>query len=413
MDELDLVRSAGDNVGPSAEVVARHRAQLDRALAASSRRSGRQEHADAHLDGARSKRERLGHGSASRLGHNLRLAVDLRAHDHDLAAADLTDDVARQVQLGSARREPRPRRRPGWLAIAAVVLAVGGAAATLVLVHGGEQGQITAATEPSTAPTQPQLVCPGLAPVSASSGFGGGAEDGRPAPVVLPVTVSLPPGFDGPADGPSPGMSAPWAGGQLVQHWTSPTGSVELRWPSDRAGAFAEGLPGHSGTANATWTLRGTQTVGQPEEVIVAYLADESPPCNVLDVIVRSDDRGAVTALAADIEAGLFAEDRPTLVIRSEDAPGLPGADGCRGGTRIPNQGGPVELPPQPTARDALRAFLDQHESLATGGYIETGLPDGSIAYRYEPEPGFVATVIHVAERDGGWSAIAWDAAGC
>ena len=58
-----------------------------------------------------------------------------------------------------------------------------------------------------------------------------------------PPDVNIPDGFSGPIDGPSPDSHRPATGDQLVRHWTSPTGSIELRWYADSDAtppAFAE-----------------------------------------------------------------------------------------------------------------------------------------------------------------------------
>lgn len=48
-----------------------------------------------------------------------------------------------------------------------------------------------------------------------------------------PPEVHIPDGFSGPIDGPSPDSHRPASADQLVRHWTSPTGSIELRWYAD------------------------------------------------------------------------------------------------------------------------------------------------------------------------------------
>lgn len=48
-----------------------------------------------------------------------------------------------------------------------------------------------------------------------------------------PPDVNIPDGFSGPIDGPSPDSHRPATADQLVRYWTSPTGSIELRWYAD------------------------------------------------------------------------------------------------------------------------------------------------------------------------------------
>lgn len=48
-----------------------------------------------------------------------------------------------------------------------------------------------------------------------------------------PPDVNIPDRFSGPIDGPSPDSHRPVTADQLVRHWTSPTGSIELRWYAD------------------------------------------------------------------------------------------------------------------------------------------------------------------------------------
>ena len=132
------------------------------------------------------------------------------AHRNQLLAAMGQPPSTTVVEL---RRAPLPGRHPSrtrrrrLLAVAAVALGVVGAGAV-----------VAKRADPSGVPT--------MAGTESATRC-----DGPAFPPTLPDMGA----YAGPAEGPAPGSDLAPDEGQQVQHWTSETGSIEVRWPAPAA----------------------------------------------------------------------------------------------------------------------------------------------------------------------------------
>jgi hypothetical protein len=311
--------------------------------------------------------------------------------------AQLRAAIAASSDSNEAMARHRPRRR--WLVAAAVVgIAVAAAGAWLVTASSTAPRDRVSAPPPSPS---------SLPPVASASGICGES---------LPVRIVAPPGFVGPIPGPSQDATVPPAADQLVEHWTSPTGSIEVRWPLDADGIIVPSAETHPGSA-------GVIRAGGPDDhgFYVARLYFDAPPhqlrqCQVVQVIVRDPDPARAEGTYQFILEHAFDVDR-RLVTDTTTVDKAPSAITCAvpaGTPPSPNRGGPANTPNYPTPIDALHAFVAADETLPQFGYTELQLPDRTTAYG-APAPsgaGFVI-VIHLAHAESGWSVDWWDASGC
>jgi hypothetical protein len=226
----------------------------------------------------------------------------------------------------------------------------------------------------------------------------------------------IPPEFAGPIPGPSEDATVAAAADQLVEHWTSPTGSIEVRWPFDNDGIIvpsAETRPG---------SVSGGRALGPDEHgFYVARLYFDAPPhqfrqCQVVQVVVRDRDPAHADSTFQFI-LDHAADDYGRLVTNTATVDATPSAITCAvpaGSPPSPNRGGPVSTASYPTPSDALQAFVAADPTLHRFGYTELHLPDGTTGYG-APAPGgdgFVI-VIHLADTESGWTVDWWDASGC
>ena len=234
---------------------------------------------------------------------------------------------------------------------------------------------------------------------------------------VLPVQLGTIEGFDGPHPGPGPHALTPPAPGQLVDHWTSPTGSIEIRWPVDADAGVVITEPGQTGS--------GTTGVAQAPDANGYYLqrttmrvGPETPlSCRLVQIDVRDVDSARADATTLLVRRTLVPP--APLIISSKSHVGVvPSAIECAtppGVAPVPKRGGTTQQPAFATPAEALRAFLATQPTLASTGYIEWLLPDGTRAYLL-PAPastGYV-TVIRAAQTPAGrWTVTNYDASGC
>jgi hypothetical protein len=214
--------------------------------------------------------------------------------------------------------------------------------------------------------------------------------------------------------------------GQLVVQWTSATGSIAARWPTDPQFQQLVGQSifltpeGQASVASSSMSHDLKQTAGGSwYQTIVFGLRNVAPECASLQVDVTDSDRSRVEGVTARLaNRGLFVSTTP-LVAASEDraiAPTVLPCNAPAGAPVPPKRGGPVAGgPPYPTPTAALQAFLDADSSLLRNLYLEVRLPDGSIAYARETpaRPGSYVTVVHVVQGAGGWSVDGWESSGC
>jgi hypothetical protein len=257
--------------------------------------------------------------------------------------------------------------------------------------------------------------------------------------------------YAGPVAGPAPDSDLAPDEGQQVQHWTSETGSIELRWPAPAAwfsgqsaaivaaivaksaaeaaagGEAHEDLDevvqnqsvvGPEQTAAGVWTLEVTLTHGDPlahrcQTALFTFTgaALEQVSVDYDRLIAEVNTHLTDPLVAAQVEAPATARE---LV--------LPQANGV--------VGGPVDDPDRYlTAAEALGPFVDGQAELGDPpaaptvgrtGYVEKLRPDGSVDYVQEvpylgPETGAPiegdmnpTTLIHVVRDTAGWHVESW-----
>lgn len=229
----------------------------------------------------------------------------------------------------------------------------------------------------------------------------------------LPIIVPAPGAYDGPTHGVSPHRTAPVEPGQLLAHWTSDTGTIEVRWPADEDAEFwGDEYRIDVGEATQQPNDMWAQTLSVPVTGIT------EAGCTRMQVTVHDETRAG---LDETFEAMLYGSYLPVgtpLVAEARSVDALPTALSCNapaGITPPPNQGGQVEGTSHEDPEDALAAFLDEHRGLLQAEYVALHLPDGSMAYG-QPDPGGrdgYITVIHVAQTTGGWQVDSWDGSSC
>ncbi len=238
-----------------------------------------------------------------------------------------------------------------------------------------------------------------------------------------PKPIAVPESFTGPVAGPISAAPHPPEPGQLVLHWTSGAGGIELRWPMDPAvpNPFAP-RPGSEGpmgsTAAMSGAILGAQPAGNGQTVrymVISTGVTSPDPCRVLQLGVFDPDPARVQAIMDALSRAPYVSDAP-LVSASRSADALPTVVLCNvpaGVAQTPNRSGGGDGMTYPSPTEALSAFLKGQPTLIPRGYIEIRLPDGSLAYGAQVRDGVFVTVIHVVPSPGGWLVARWEASGC
>lgn len=387
MDEIEILASRRADLVPAQDTVVRHRRQLRALIDAS--------------DGATYMPDAIQGGRGA--GTDEREEVAAGSDIIHLRPGDLRGD--------------RRRRRGVRLAVAAAALAVvAGAGVVAVLRGDGGNGR-----EPAAVGTDPQ------APVG--TGWPGCGAD-------APMGFVAPDGYTGPVVGSSPDATRATTPQQCALHWTSATGSIDVRFPVDH-----EHLPDAQASCDHLLTIpkedreftgygadlpAGAAPTGRDGFVTIFVMPpDADGSCSSIQLTVYDNDLARARAVERDMSFTIY-DPRVPLVRESREAETVPEVGECgRGAGRepeVPNLGGPVTgLSAEATPADALRAFLetqgtpgsDVPRALSDQGYLELTLPDGSIAYAMEHDGGFVGTIIHVVRTSDGWTVDSWEASGC
>jgi hypothetical protein len=291
------------------------------------------------------------------------------------------------------------RRRP--LLIAACLTAAVALVAAVLAVARSEPSRVSTPIATTPGITEPPVVAP--APVSAC-----GSD--------LPIALGRLDGFNGPAPGPGAHSVTPAADDQLVYHWTSATGSIEVRWPIDANAGIVITEPGPTGSGS-TSAQQSPDTNGFYLHRTVVRAGPESPlSCRLVQIDVRDTDSARAEANTTLVYRTMFPS--PPLITGSENHDEIPTAVACAtppGVEPTPNRGGPVNRAAFPTPEDALEDFIATEPTLAQHGYTEWRASNGRHVYvQAQPGGDGYVTVIHVATTpDGNWTVVAFDASGC
>lgn len=310
---------------------------------------------------------------------------------------------------GPAARPARPRPLLAALTVAAAVAAVVLGLSTYL---GG--GTRTAPPLPAGSPTPTPAVSPSasaddVTPVETSS-------DPAVAPLCgsrLSVPVYPPEGWTGPQPGPADDSTGPVLPGQLVVHWSGPDGAVELRWPADPE----DTTPYDPMESMSTSDNDGRTQLSYP-------VPGAEPPCaHLLAEWVRAvpDGFGAAvngfnTPQDKALVAVVTAPEDLRLVSRTKQVATLPRhAIPCSGGD-VPNRKSSKDGAPQPSAEQALTAFLDAagDNGMNRNGWTRLDGPGSEVVFGvpFDGGAGWVQLVF-VTEGPNGWAVTGWETSGC
>ncbi|WP_088316115.1 hypothetical protein [Kineosporia sp. R_H_3] len=309
----------------------------------------------------------------------------------------------------SAARPGRPRPLLAAVAVAAAVMAVVLGLSTY-LGGGTRPSPVGPAGSPTPAPSvSPSASAQDVTPVVTSS-------DPVVAPLCgprLPVPVYPPKGWTGPQPGPADDSTGSVLPGQLVVHWSGPGGAVELRWPADPA----DTSPYDPMESMSTSTDDGRTQLSYP-------VPGAEPPCAHL----RVEWLGSVPeGFGASVDGFTTPEDKAVvavvtppedlrLVSRTRQVATLPRhAIGCSGGD-VPNRKSSKDGAPQPSAEQALTAFLDAagDNGMNRNGWTRLDGPGSEVVFGvpFDGGAGWVQLVF-VTEGPNGWVVTGWETSGC
>jgi hypothetical protein len=318
------------------------------------------------------------------------------AHRHDLRA-EIDSAIGGETSDGT--RAIRSRQK--WLLVAgAAVAACVVVIASLAIAEGGGGGTTKVATRPRTNhPLERPTTIPGICGPS------------------LPINVSAPAGFAGPTPGPSAMNTVSPDPSRFVEHWESPTGSIDVLWPPD------PDIPGPDPTRPFNQDAASSATPGAPDangNYLTAYYAPAGSntltQCQAVQIEIRAPSPTDRDLIFQQVLTALVG--KPALISGTDNVETLPTAIACRapaGTPAPPNQTGTGDGTSFPSSDEALRAFVGTKPSVPQAGYRELDLTDGTIAFAAPAIPtgtGYVV-VVHVVPADNGWLINSWETSGC
>jgi hypothetical protein len=329
-----------------------------------------------------------------------------RRHRTQLRAA-----IAAEGADGTRPRRPRRERRSRHRVLltgAAVVSVCAIGAGVIALASTGDDGTSTvgapAASTLSTAPT--------------TAGSTATCASGPPK------ELAIPDGFGNPVAGAAKDAKVAPTNGQQVTHWSSPSATIEQRWPADRDVAARFGAlrtPGDPSIGGGTEASATVDADGVVHRTMVFTFDTPTPECATLQVTVYGRDVDTVDEYVAELRAAPFRSSEP-LVTTTGAATAAPDVVVCEGVTRadlvargvraVATVGGPARGGTYEQPRAALAAFLADQRDLVPTGYQELHHDDASVVYVKEVAERPVATV-HVVPTKEGWTVSDWRASGC
>ncbi len=168
-------------------------------------------------------------------------------------------------------------------------------------------------------------------------------------------------------------------------------------------------------------TVFGVVPSGATEvELLMSGIVSPGDPLTIERIFDRPQvDRAVFIGVIDESDFLLMTPDsrEEAVAVVIEVVPEVIACDGSEdGGTTPPNKGGPVtDAGTHASPAEALEAFVAELFSdppIATSGYTEMSMPDGSIVYGINHDGNFV-TLITVIPVGNGWTVDAWEASGC
>lgn len=295
---------------------------------------------------------------------------------------------------GSRPSRRIPRRTLAAVAAAAAVLVGAGVVAS----RGDDAPDRVAVTDDDGDPT----TTPAPAPVP---------EESSECGTEIPFDITLPPGFVGPVDGPSPDVPVLPAVGQTIEHWTNGPSTIELRWPLPPTDfGPLRGLPLDDGRMLNS----GFYSDAEGHSWLVIYGSND---CETLGIYSSDPDPAVADDLVITVEGSIrgTTSSQP-LVTGTGELTGQETIQPCEGGN--PNEAASIEpavfhAEPQ----QALTAFLAApgSQTMPRTGYVELRPAGGEqdLAYAALADTGNPVVLIHVHHYDQGWAVEGWEASGC
>ena len=234
----------------------------------------------------------------------------------------------------------------------------------------------------------------------------------------LPARVNVPGGFGPPQATSAPEADATAGASQLVTTWTSPSASLEVRWPADADQRLPAGSSGSPDTGRTGEIAEFTTKRGDTGTTLLFPFPDQAKGCETVQLTVYGKDAAAARAVIDTLKQQPFVSTEPT-VASTATADSLPTVVACpseKGAlTSVPvhdvSVSTPAAISPDPVT--ALTAFVGQSKfRLMPTGYDELRLPDGSYGYVKQTRAG-VVTTLHVTAVGGGWAVTSREASSC
>lgn len=239
----------------------------------------------------------------------------------------------------------------------------------------------------------------------------------RACGTTLPAQPSIPDGYLGPHAASAPEADTAASASQLVETWTSSTGSIEVRWPSDTDKRPWSDRPANSADSLVARPDAGVSTAenGVASRAILFRFPNQADGCDTLQFTIYGNDAATVAAVFDEIARQPFAPKDPT-VATSSAASSLPTVVGCPAaehGDTAALRGGQVTTAGFATPEAALTSFVGERDRrLLPTDYAELQLPDGSRGYVQTTPVGIVTTVL-VTQSAGQWNVARWEASAC
>lgn len=227
---------------------------------------------------------------------------------------------AHRKALTAAMGRQRPAANWRRIAVAAAVLPLAAAAAVLFTDAPDES------TGPDESPESTETEAPELQLASSHAFYGAPRCGTEPPP-----DLTIPEGFTGPVDGPSPDAVRPPEADQLVRHWTKGTATIELRWYADPE-AVPPILPGgESDIYQQVEHLGDGETLSSGRHYLEnTWTSDPSnldDPCTWVQLWVFDDDRPRAVETFNRLGRGCFSDELPPEVSEDLNLPEPPVSD--------------------------------------------------------------------------------------